>query len=212
MHEKNLRNKPIVMTYCGDLGLEEVYDLLLPHTKSLPSRNEKKTSIKSMNPLTEKIVHIPMDREQTQIFMGIPTENFDSKESIYLKMFTTHLSGLSSELFVDVRDRKGLCYVVQPVHFTAIEEIITKYQKEGISQKGFERIKDMIAGQNLLNLRTNEDYANTYSVPYLHGFGIDQFYKKNELIKNLNFETFNKGIKKILSKKISTVLVGREIN
>ena len=36
-------------------------------------------------------------------------------------MLTSYLSGQSSELFVEVRDRKGLCYAVQPLHHTALE-------------------------------------------------------------------------------------------
>ena len=147
-------------------------------------------------------------------------------------MITTHLSGQSSELFVEVRDRQGLCYTAQPVHFMALEGgywgiymasgydkvtraieaingIINNIAENGISKSEFLRIKKMIEGQNLVNIQTNEDYAGLYSVPALQGFGLDYFYKSNNLIKKMTYEDFLKGIRKVFKKKWSTVVVGR---
>ncbi|MDH5580613.1 MAG: insulinase family protein [Bdellovibrionales bacterium] len=234
IHTKNLKRSEIVFTYCGNLDAEEVIGLVSSYLTDLKDRAHKESKSKKITPLTDEIIHIPFDREQTQIFIGLPTGDFSSFDNIILKMITTHLSGLSSELFVDVRDKKGLCYTVQPIHFTALEggywgiymasghdkvveaidaitEILKKYEQDGISEEAFNRIKKMIEGQNLLNLRTNEDYANTYSIPYIHGFGIDHFYKKNKKISELNYERFNKELKKILARQKCTVLVGREL-
>jgi zinc protease len=81
---------------------------------------------------------------------------------------------------VDVRDRKGLCYSVSPVHVSALEAgcwgiyigsghdktkaaieaimgIIHNLRDKGIAREEFERIKTMIDGQNLLSIQTNED-------------------------------------------------------
>ncbi|MFZ9000227.1 MAG: M16 family metallopeptidase [Bacteriovoracaceae bacterium] len=234
IHTKNLKRSEILFTYCGNLDAEEVIALMTPYLNELKERAIKEPKAKNIAPLTDEIIHIPFEREQTQIFIGLPTGDFSSFDNIILKMITTHLSGLSSELFVDVRDRKGLCYTVQPIHFSALEggywgiymasghdkvveaidaitEILQKYEDEGISEDAFNRIKEMIEGQNLLNLRTNEDYANTYSIPYIHGFGIDHFYKKNKKISELKYERFNKELKKLLARQKCTVLVGKEL-
>ena len=171
-----------------------------------------------------KKVFINFDREQTQIFLGIPSGKLGSKDTIIFKMLTTYLQGQSSKLFVEVRDKKGLCYSIQPVHFTALEggywgiylasghdksiqaintimEILEKMKNKGIPQREFQKIKVMIEGQNLINIQTNEDFANIYSIPVLHGRGLDFFYKNNQSIQTLTYEDFSTQLKKILSKK-----------
>lgn len=234
IHLNNIKNKEIIFTYCGDLSEEKLLDKLVPFLTDIKGRPVLAPPLKAYTPLEEKVIHLPFDREQTQIFVGIPSAKLGEKENIYLKMLTTFLSGQSSELFVEVRDKQGLCYTAQPINFTALEggywgiymasghdkvvpavsainTLLDKIKNNGISVGEFERIKKMIRGQALLNIQTNEDYANLYSIPILQGLGMDYFYKNNEIIENLNHEEFNKAIHQILSRKRNTVVVGREI-
>ncbi len=232
-HQKNLRNKEILITYCGDKSFDEVYDKLEPLFESLKSRKEKPAKQGKVKPKLGEKIFVEFDREQTQIFTGIPTAPLKHKDHLALKMLTTHLSGQSSELFVEVRDRQGLCYTAQPVHFSALEagywgiymasgydkveaalkaihEIIDKIRVHGLSRDEFKRIKKMIAGQSLLNIQTNDDYANIYSVTTLQGFPLDHYHLSNNEIEKLTYDSFSKDLKRILSKKWSTILVGRE--
>ncbi|WP_412472172.1 hypothetical protein, partial [Halobacteriovorax sp. RT-2-1] len=94
----------------------------------------------------------------------------------------------------------------------AINAILSKLQKEGLSKSDFDRIKMMIDGQNQLNLQVNDDYANVYSVPALHGLGVDYFYKSNEEIRNFKYEDFQKIIKKVLKQNWITITVGKSLN
>ena len=153
------------------------------------------------------------------------------KKDNYIKMLSYHLSGQSSELFVEVRDRQGLCYAVQPVHFSGLEggywgiyigagkdkkqkaidaimSIINNLAENGVTESEFEKIKNMIHGQSLLNIQTNEDYANIYSVPVLHGLGIDQYYKNNQLIADTKIEEFNNFLKEFFKNKPNIITVG----
>ena len=233
LHKKNLKTKEMLITYCGDEDLDNVLELLKPAFDRLPSRKEQKQKIKKYKPLTNIEKFISFDREQTQIFYGIPFGEMNSAESFYLKMLSTHLSGQSSELFVEVRDRQGLCYSAQPVHFSALEggyfgiymasghdkvtkaivaikELIGKVRINGLSKEEFERIKTMIKGQNLINVQTNEDFSSLYSILILQGEKIDYYHQKNIEIENLKYDEFQSNIKKILSGKWNTIVVGRE--
>ena len=232
LHQKNLKSKRILITYCGDEELSAVMSELAPLFDSLPSRQSKKTSIKKFTPLKNQHRYVYFDREQTQIFFGLDSKPLGHKENIALKMLSTHLSGQSSDLFVHVRDRLGLCYSAQPVHFTALEagywgiymasghdkvdaaikaikKIIDNIKVKGLSKAEFSRIKKMIAGQNLLHIQTNEDYANIYSVTCHQGKDLDYYHKNNDEIKNLKYEDFSKSLKAVLSQKWSTIIVGR---
>lgn len=231
-HGKKLRNSDLLITYCGNLELEDVKQALLDRTSDLKPR-KKKTNKDKPAKSTKKDVRISFDREQTHIFMGFPTDKLKSKENLYLKMITTFLSGQSSELFVEVRDRQGLCYATQPVHFKALEagywgiyiaaghdkvdaainaikNILNKIKDNGLTKDEFDRIKKMIEGQTLLNIQTNDDYANLYSVPVFQNLGLDYPHKRNEEISKMKYEDFNKGIRKAFSKKFNTVIVGRD--
>lgn len=235
LHERNLKTKEMLITFCGDLSLDEVKEKVEFYFEGLKPRKGKKKEAKKVVPIKTLEKHIDFDREQTQILIATQTKKLTAKENVVFKMLTTHLSGQSSELFVDVRDRKGLCYVAQPIHMNALEAgywgiymasghdktveainaintILSKLQKEGLSKSNFDRIKMMIDGQNQLNLQVNDDYANVYSVPALHGLGVDYFYKSNEEIRNFKYEDFQKIIKKVLKQNWITITVGKTID
>jgi zinc protease len=233
LHKKNMKSKEILITYCGDAALDEVLDVLYPFFDQLPARKIQKVTYKKYKPTVGVERFISFNREQTQIFYGIPCGKTGSPENLYLKMLSTHLSGQSSELFVEVRDRQGLCYSAQPVHFAAMEggyfgiymasghdkvvaaiaaikELLERIKDNGLTKEDFDRIKMMIKGQNLINVQTNEDFASIYSVPTLQAQGLDYYYKGNLEIENLTHNDFQKNIKKILSQKWNTIVVGRE--
>lgn len=230
-HLRNVQSRPILFTYCGDLPIEEVKKQLEQGLGSLKSRRPKTRTSKRPRPLTEKIHRLKIDREQTHLFYGIQIGPIDSDDNATLKMLTTYLSGQSSELFVEVRDRQGLCYTAQPVHFNALEagywgiymgtgnekvqpalkaiqDIIGKIRAKGLSLQEFERIKKMIEGQSLINVQTNDDYANIYSVPVFQNLGLDYYYNNNNAIRELTHKTFQRELKEVLSRPWGTVIVG----
>jgi zinc protease len=67
----------------------------------------------------------------------------------------------------------------------------------------------MMSGQNSVNIQTNDDYAGIYSVPELHGFGMDFHHETQSKIEELVYDDFQKDIEEFLSSKWTTVTVGR---
>ncbi|HLE10762.1 MAG: hypothetical protein A2504_11450 [Bdellovibrionales bacterium RIFOXYD12_FULL_39_22] len=231
-HQKNLMGNKILFTYCGNQTLDEVLDLLRPYLVQVPSRKKTAANLKKIIPSKQLGDFIPFEREQTHIFMGYPLAALGSKENLYVKMLTTYLSGQSSDLFVDVRDRKGLCYSVQPVYFSALEggywgiymgtgndkveaataaisDILQKLKNNGISRAEFNKIKVIVDGQNQISLQTNEDYANIYSIPLLQDQGIEFYHRNNLAIQKMKYDDFIKLIRAFLSKASIQVVVGK---
>jgi zinc protease len=234
LHSKNLKSKEILINYCGDADLSEVLSALAPVMEELKARKSTPVVYKKYKAQTNVEKFISFNREQTQILYGIPCGKMGSPENLYLKMLSSHLSGQSSELFVEVRDRQGLCYSAQPIHHTALEGgyfgiymasghdkvtaaiaaiklLINKIKTNGLSEEDFLRIKSMIKGQNLLNIQTNEDFASIYAVPVLQAQSLDYYYNSNKEIEELEYADFQKNIKKALSGKWNTIVVGREV-
>jgi zinc protease len=231
LHFSRLEKSEIIFTYCGDLEYEFVLDFLKKKIENLKPRKLEKVKKSSFKPLINQKIDIDFDREQSHIFIGKPAYSIHQKDDLYLKMITTYLSGQSSDLFVEVRDKQGLCYSVQPIHHTALEagywgiyigagkekvekakeailKIINKLRDKGLSKSEFNRIKKMLDGQNQLNIQTNDDYANFYSIPLLHGLGIDFQHNTFEKIRSVDHKDFNKFLNKFFTTKWSEITVG----
>lgn len=232
LHKSNLKKSEIVFTYCGDQDYHSVLKMIQEMTKELPARVPVKKIKKKATVLVGKDESLFFDREQTQILIGKGAYPLGQVEDLYLKMITAHLSGQSSELFVEVRDRQGLCYSVSPIHISALEAgcwgiyigsgsdktesaikaimtILDNLADKGISQEEFNRIKTMIDGQTLLGIQTNEDYAQVYSIPILHGLGLDHAYKNNTMIRNAKYADFQKFLKKFFKGKWNIIKAGK---
>jgi zinc protease len=199
--------------------------------KTLKPRKVAKKVLKKPKGLVGKREKLEFKREQTQIVIGAPAYSIGHKEDIYLKMITAHLSGQSSDLFVEVRDRQGLCYSVSPIHVSALEagcwgiyigsghdkteaainailQILNNLRDHGIKKEEFDRIKTMIDGQNLLGIQTNEDYAQFYSIPVLHGLGLNFPHKNNDAIRSADYEDFQAFLKKFFASKWNIIQAG----
>jgi zinc protease len=232
LHSSNLKKSEIVFTYCGDHDYNTVLKMMKDMTKDLPARTPAKKAKKKATALSGKHENLFFDREQTQIVIGRGAYPLGSMEDLYLKMISAHLSGQSSDLFVEVRDRQGLCYAVSPIHISALEagswgiyigaggdktdqaiaaikNILDGLADKGISKDEFDRIKTMIDGQTLLGIQTNEDFAQLYSIPVLHGLGLDYAHKKNNLIRDAKYDDFQKFLKKFFKTKWNIIKAGK---
>lgn len=231
LHNSHLKNSEIIFTYCGDQDFSFVLSKVKELVKHLGERKPVKNAIKKPKAIINKNIFLPFKREQSQIIIGAPAYSIGNKEDLYLKMISAHLSGQSSELFVEVRDRQGLCYSVSPIHVSALEagcwaiyigsghdktksainaimNILNNLRDKGIPREDFNRIKTMIDGQNLLGIQTNEDYAQLYSIPMLHKLGLDFPHKNNELIRNADYNDFQAFLKKFFNNKWSIIEAG----
>ena len=231
LHQKYLSSNNIVITYCGDKDINEVIELVNYQIQSIKRSPSLLLPKNDIQPISGQHTKVDFDREQTHIMIGAPSFPSSHKNELYLKMITTLLSGQSSELFVDVRDKKGLCYSCQTINHAALEagywgiyigagndktdlaieailEIINKYRDKGVSKKEFNRTKKMIAGNQKIGTQTNDDFAHYYSIAQLHGLGLDFQHKSLEKIANMDHDKFNSFLNKYFSTNWNIVEVG----
>lgn len=132
--------------------------------------------------------------EQVQLSVGFPAFGIEDKRMPALTLLGAILGGtMSSRLFVEVRERRGLCYFVKagtnPYQDTGafviqsgltlgrIEEAITvimgelaKVKKNGVTKEELSRAKENIRGKIVLALEGSDEQAD--------------FYGKQELFRN----------------------------
>lgn len=231
MHRLHMNKEEILFTYCGDLDLETVLQKLRTRLAKLKARKGPKPLKHPWKGISGERVHIEFKREQIQVVIGKPAFKLTSHEDLYLKMITAHLSGQGSELFVEVRDRQGLCYAVQPIHVTALEagcwgiyigsghdkrekaieaiqSILKRLSEQGLSREEFDRIKVMLDGQQKMAIQTNEDFAQFYSVPALHGLGLDFQHDGQVEVADASYDKFQKFLKEFMGGKWNVVTAG----
>lgn len=231
LHLNNIKNKELLLTYCGDLDFNDLLMLLKPFLQNFSPKKNPPFVRKDVPRVFGEKRNINFDREQNHLFLSIPTGPLLEEVNVALKVVTTYLSGQSSPLFDEVRDKKGLCYSAQPVHYTALEgghfgiyiatspekkdkaiealkKILTEIKNGGISEAQFKRIKKMIEGTELVSIQTNDDYANLYSVPVLQDLGLDFYHQSHEKINKMSYAKFLKLISKVFTGDWNLVSVG----
>jgi zinc protease len=232
LHETHTKKDEMVICFSGDCDfstiVHQVQEALL-NLKARKSRQFKRFAPKVKKDITK---FIPLDREQTHLFYALPSTELNTREEIYLKILTAHLSGQSSELFLEMRDRQGLCYAVSPVHqnalqagfwgiymatsnaklpqaVSAIQGLIKKLGDKGLTQNELDKTKSMLAGHKVLNLQTNDDYNSHYGIPALHGLGVEFEMDREHKIQNCNLNDLNVFLKGFSRRNAIFTYVGK---
>ncbi len=125
--------------------------------------------------------------DQAHLSLGVRTMPYGAKDEIILKVISTILGGsMSSRLFINLRERNGLCYYVRtgaeaysdtgylttqagvPVDKIekAIQIIVNEYKRlatEALTKDELNKIKEFITGRIFLQLESPDDIAGWYT-------------------------------------------------
>lgn len=228
VHEKNIKNAKILFSYSGPQGIDEIEELLQDETQSLKPRSghDFPPFRNVIQPFKKEII---FSREQCHIFMGVPTFNAQDKRNLSLKVLTHYFSGQGSILFRTARDELGLCYTVQPLHMSAIQSgfwgiyiatdhskvhtaieaiknILSNLCKKGIPRVEIKKIQQALQNEFAMNITTNQDFIETYSIDALHFNSITQVQDNLQQIKALEGNEINKFVQSFLKQEFSIVM------
>ncbi|MEI7818438.1 MAG: pitrilysin family protein [Desulfuromonadales bacterium] len=114
LSHKNSRYRPqdIIIAAAGNVQHEEVLAILAPLFSALSSLWQPESS--DAFSTSEKKIHlIERDMEQTLVCLGTRSLRYDHQDRYALFLLTTILGGgMSSRLFQEIREKKGLAYSV----------------------------------------------------------------------------------------------------
>lgn len=228
-----INNSKKVISFVGDLDFDYVYEKLENFLGDLPeSVSELPILDKPILEQSKNIEVIQQDLNQAHILKGWLVDTADSDDYAKLALLNIILgaSGLSSRLFLELRDKKGLAYVVRSAYDIARLAanfsiyIATEPKNIETSLKGFEeeieKIKNILVGEEELenaktNLfgkwafisETNSQQANWLAHYGIMGFGFNFFEDTVEKIKKVTSQDIKECAAKYFNDKYTLTIL-----
>lgn len=210
-YKEIVANSKKVVAFVGDLDFDKVNNILNEKFGDLaPSVDELPVLRKPELPQPKEIDVIQADLNQAHILKGWLVGTADSNDypAIALLNIILGASGLSSRLFLELRDKKGLAYVVRSAYDVArlsanfsiyiatepknietslkgFEEEIEKIKTNLVSEEELENAKNNIFGKWAFISETNSQQANWLAHYGIMGFGFDFHKNAVEKIKSV---------------------------
>ncbi len=206
-----LNNSKKVITFVGDIDFETVYEKANEKFNSLPvSVDDKPELAKAQLTESKDVEIIKQDLNQAHIVKGWLVPSYDSEEYPVLLLLNIILgaSGLSSRLFLELRDKKGLAYVVRSsyealslganfaiyiatepkniqVSLDGFREEIEKIRTIPVSEEELENARNNLLGKWAFTQETNNQQACLYAHYGVLGLGFDFNARMKEKIKTV---------------------------
>lgn len=171
-------------------------------------RAEQPSLVPFTDTQNEPIIFIKQKKtDQTQLMLGVHGYPYLHKDEYALAVLSTILgSGMSSRLFIEVREKRGLAYSVRAWaekfpdtgYFVVqagiehgqvqkvIETILTEFRKikrENVSTSELEKAKSYIKGTMALSLETSDGVATDAAASLI---AIGKVRKLDEILKNID--------------------------
>ncbi len=209
-----LNNSKKTLAIVGALDKESVMPYIEQTIGKLPASVELETLIeKPQLNKAKEIENIRPDLNQAHIIKGWMVQTTNEKDYPALVLLNVILGscGLSSRLFTELRDKKGLAYVVRSnyetfklcAHFMiyiatepknievslkGFDEEIEKIKTIPVSDKELENAKNNIIGKYAFVNETNLQQAYIYAKNGILGLGFDYSERNKEAIKKVTAE------------------------
>lgn len=234
-YQSVLNPENIVITIVGDVSEKDIISKISPIFKAKKGKkiNFKEETINVFTPQKNiDSVVIKPDTQTAWVFVGYKTCSvFNEKDMATLKVINAILGeGMSSRLFQNLRDEKGLAYVVGSTVFQNILDgsfvayigtnnnsidiakqgminEINILKKEYVTQKELQEAKDKIMGNILISLETNMDDASLLGYYAISERGIDYLERYKKLINEVSQSDILEVANKYFSKPYISVVV-----
>lgn len=203
-----------VISVVGSLDEDEVIDLLNKTFSDLANSNEiTKTITKPSLTSPKRTEVIKEDAQQAQILQGWLVPTFTAEDYPVIVVINTILgsSGLSSRLFRELREKKGLAYTVRTsceikelaalfsiyiatepsnieISLNGFKEEIDKIKTIPVSEEELQNAKNNIFGKHQFIVETNFQQSTSMAYYGINGLPFNHYENMHEKIKNVTPE------------------------
>ncbi|MBW4594237.1 MAG: insulinase family protein [Brasilonema angustatum HA4187-MV1] len=198
-HQRHFRPENIVISIAGRITPENAIALVqevFDDWQASPTQPLPKLNLPELN-VEPQIKITPQQTQQSIVMLGYLGSSVRSSDYAALKLLSTYLgNGLSSRLFVELREKRGLAYEVSAFYPTRLsrasfvvymgtapentqvalsslrQEVDLLFTTE-LGEDALQAAKNKILGQYALGKQTNAQIAQMYGWYEILGLGID---------------------------------------
>ncbi len=229
-------SKNCVVSVFGNITKRRASELVDKHLKALPEG--KAVQLKIDKPKPELPVRLEQrePKQQAIILLGYPGVDVFDKRDDRLSILSSIMSGLSSDLMVEIRDKRGLAYYggayqssgLEPGAFVmyvgteekavpAVEKLLRKEIKRILGGKlreaEVERAKSEIIGSFERSMQDNAGLAMNCAISELYGLGYKFYFGTDKRIAAITLEQVQDAAASVIledSEVVSVVLPEKE--
>lgn len=187
----------MVITAVGDMNVQKTMDLIAELFGKIPAaklESPKLAPEEPLNAVREKIVHIP--RAKAHLAVGFRATTLSDPDRYPLEVLNNILAGQGGRLFLQLRDKESLAYVVtsffrpglQPgvfAFYMACDETKAEQAEQGlqrqvdlireraVSDEELKRSINNLIGHYLISLQSSSSRAEDTALNTLYGLGYD---------------------------------------
>jgi len=213
-HNVNYNPSNIVISIVGDTNVDKIWNLSKHgFFKKQIQKQIQGSEIKPAPGSFDKVIENRKNIDQAHLCLGIPMPSKSSKERYAAEIFNTILGvGMSSRLFQEVREKRGLAYAItsdveQGKNYgcmivysgtdkrkvNEVKELILKEinAMKNLDQKDFEQAKEELIGQHHLSDEKSEKVALHLLDEELNG-NAKEYYNYEDRINEVKLEDVRK--------------------
>ncbi|MEC4984109.1 MAG: pitrilysin family protein [Oscillatoria sp. PMC 1068.18] len=212
-HQTYFRPDNMIVSLSGRLTQADAIKLVEHTFGDWQAPNTPLSTPKLAELTSQPSVHTtPQDTQQSIIILGYLTPSVSEKDFFALKLLNTYLgNGLSSRLFVELREKRGLAYDVSAFYptrrdksnfvvyigtapgntATSIEGLHTEVKRLGetkLTAEELQAAKNKLLGQYALGKQSNSEIAQIFGWYETIGLGIEFDREFQEAIANITPE------------------------
>jgi zinc protease len=209
--DRYVRGGNLVVALFGDITVEEAQRLVEARFESVPAGPPAAFEVAPAQPeLPARAVrHEP--KEQAILLVGYPGVDVRDPRADALDILQETLSGLSSDLGIEVREKRGLVYFVGAFQRTGLEpgcfvlyagtrpeaaneverliqEQLDRILADGLREEELNRGREQIIARHEMSLQDNGGLAQTCALNELYGLGYDYSFTTEERIRRIGPE------------------------
>jgi zinc protease len=224
----------LTLAVVGDIDADALGKLLDVTFGALPAKGDLAPVPQATLATSANRIFVPLDVPQTNILFGAPSLNRDDPDFM-AAYIVNHIVGggsLSSRLYHEVREKRGLVYSVSESLWwmdktsiflgntatradranETVDRITAELKRiadEGSTQQELDEAKSYLKGSQMVSLDSSTKFAGALLQYQLDKLGIDYLDRRPGIIDAVTLEDAKRVAKKIWSHELLTVSVGR---
>lgn len=190
--DKQYKGENMVLVFAGNITKEKAMEFAHKHFDDIKQGKDEieKEMVVLENNNSPKIEVEKKDTDQTHIMFGFPSYDMTSDKKYALKVLSNILGGgMSSRLFNEVREKRGLCYSIHAGNdlgsdfgytyvksgiakgkteeaLKAVVDILKDIKENSVTTEELQRTKNNIEGHTYLGLENTDEVASFWGVQY----------------------------------------------